>query len=75
MYLPSLVQMVGFGMVEMFIFGGYNIEAFVNMSLRLGSLLNSIICFSLKKVPWSGLLLMIFQLLWIMFLIFGLHGL
>ena len=44
-HLPSLVQMVGFGMVEVFICGGYNIEAFVNMSLRLRSLLNPIIGF------------------------------
>ena len=44
-------------------FGGYNIEAFINMSLRLESLLNPIIGFSLNRVPQSGLLLMIFQLL------------
>ena len=40
MYLPSLVQMVGFGMVVVLACRCYNNEAFVNMSLSLWSVLN-----------------------------------
>ena len=74
-HLPNLVQIValcGSWAVSM---GGYLREALVSMSLRLGSLLNPITGLSLNSVPQSGLLLRIFQFLWINCFMLGLHGL
>ena len=50
-------------------------QELVSKFLRFGSLLKLTIGLSLKIGPQSGLLLMIFQFLWIISLIFGLHGL
>ena len=74
-HLPNLVQIValcGSWVVSM---GEYLREALVSMSLRLRSLLNPITVFSLNSLSQSGLLLRIFQFLWINCLILGLHGL
>ena len=60
------------GVVSM---GGYLREAFVSMSLRLGSLLNPITGLSLNRLPQSGLLLRMFQFLWINCLMLRLHEL
>ena len=72
-HLPSLVQIVALWGSSVVLLGGYLREALVSMSLRLGSLLNPITGFSLNSVPQSGLLLRIFQFLWIN--CFMLHGL
>ena len=77
LHLPSLVQTVGLCILVFVSVGGYCIEAFVNMSLRFGSLLKPITGLSLNMLPQSayGLLLIIFQFLCIMFLISGFDGL
>ena len=75
LHLPSLVQTVGLCILVFVSVGGYCIEAFVNMSLRFCSLLKPITGLSLNRLPQSGLLLIIFQFLCIMFLISGFDGL
>ena len=74
-HLPSLVQTVGLCTLVFVLVGGYCIEAFVSMSLRFGSLLKPITGLSLNRWPQSGLLLIIFQFLCIMFLMSGFDGL
>ena len=75
MHLSSLVQMGAFGGGVDISEGRYLIEALVSMSLRFGNLLKPISGLSLNNSPQSGLLLIMFKLLWIICLMFGLLGL
>ena len=75
MHLPSLVQIGGLSGGSTVVARGYLIDAFVNMSLRFGNLLKPTSGLSLNNCPQSGLLLRIFQFLWIIFLMFGVLGL
>ena len=70
MHLPSLVQIFGMGVANVLSTG-----ALVSISLRFGSLLNPTIGLLVNSWPQSALLVMMFQFLWIMFLMFGLQGL
>ena len=74
-HLPNLVQMPGMGVGVVFCTGGYMSEALVSMSLILGSLLNPTIGLLVNSCPQSALLVIMFQFLWIIFLMLGLHGL
>ena len=67
--------MLGVGVEVVFCTGGYISEALVSMSLRLGSLLNPTIGLLVNSCPQSALLVIMFQFLWIMFLMLGLQGL
>ena len=75
MHLPSLVHIVGIGSLFSFGDGGYNLVALVSRSLKLGSVLNPTMGLSLNKRPQSGLFVIMFQLLWMISLVLGLHGL
>ena len=67
--------MVGLAGVLSRMLGGYWVLALVSKFLRLGNFLKPIMGLSLKIGPQSGLFSIIFQFLWIISLIFGLHGL
>ena len=62
-------------MVTVLFTGGYMSVALVSMSLRFGSLLNPTIGLLVNSCPQSALLVIMFQFLWIMFLMLGLEGL
>ena len=55
--------------------GGVLIEALVSTSLRFGNFLKPTIGLSVNRSQQSGLLLIMFQLLWIIGLMLRLHGL
>ena len=75
LHLPNLVQIGTFVLFSSMGIGGYWMVALVRCSLKLGSLLKPIKGLSVKTLLQSGLLLIIFQFLWIIPLILGFVGL
>ena len=75
MHLPSLVQIGGISVCLSLIWEGYLIDKFVSISLRLDNLLKPTRGLSWNKCSQSGMLVKMFQFLWIILLIFGLLGL
>ena len=73
-HLPNLVHMVGFSGTVWTVSGGYFNDALVSMSLRFGSLLKPTIRLFVNKLPQSELLVITFQFLWMMLLLFGFQG-
>ena len=74
-HLPSLVQIGGLGSLLTSVGGGYKTVALVSKSLEFGNLLKPMMGFYLNIDPQSMLFIIMSQFLWIIFLIFRLHGL
>ena len=75
MHLPSRVQWVGISFVLTISFGGYEMEALVSLSLRLGNLLKPMIGLSGNVLEQSLLCWIMFQLSWMKPFMSGFWGL